>query len=507
MSFSYSNQVEQWDVFEIAVTGRCDGNPFTDYSVWGEFSSKNETCRTQGFYDGDGIYRVRFMPSFPEEYTFIITGSCFTAPLTGSFSVSPAHGKNHGPVRICGDFHFAYADGTPYYPVGTTCYAWTHQPYELQTKTLETLSHGYFNKIRFCVFPKHYDFNFADPITFPYEGTPCSVAGICHDNFMEFKPDNPENRWDFKRFCPQHFQNIEQRIQDLMALGIEADIIVMHPYDRWGFSEMSAEEDDLYIRYLISRFAAYRNVWWSLANEYDLMKKKTTADWERIASIFCQYDPYRRLRSIHNCFGFYDYSAPWITHCCIQRQDVYKCAELTDEYRARYRKPVILDEICYEGNLPHGWGNISGQELVRRFWEASLRGGYCSHGETYLSEDGVIWWSHGGKLHGESQDRIRFLRSLLEETPGNGLKPIKRNWDDVCAAAENGAFYYLLYFGRSRPSYREYDFGPKPYTVELIDTWNMTITALGTFCGKAKIPMPGREYMALRVREKDSLSH
>ena len=62
-----------------------------------------------------------------------------------------------------------------------------------------------------------------------------------------------------------------------MELGIEADLIVMHPYDRWGFSMMSKEEDDLYWKYVIARFAAYRNVWWSLANEYDLMPQKSLA--------------------------------------------------------------------------------------------------------------------------------------------------------------------------------------------------------------------------------------
>ena len=86
------------------------------------------------------------------------------------------------------------------------------------------------------------------------------------------------------------------------------------------------------------------------------------------------------MRSIHNCAHFYDYSRPWVTHCSIQRQDLYKSAELVETWRESYRKPVILDEICYEGDIQHGWGNISGQELVRRFWEAAVRGGYAGHG-------------------------------------------------------------------------------------------------------------------------------
>lgn len=495
----HPESVQQWDVFEICVEGRSEGNPFVDAPLHGTFCSKNENKTVEGFYDGDGLYKVRFMPSFPEHYTFAVTGEGLEGPVTGSFDVQPAQEGNHGPVRVCGDFHFAYADGTPYYPVGTTCYVWTHQPEPVQEETLRELSQGYFNKIRFCVFPKHYDFNFQDPITFPYEGTPCSTEGMTRDTFMEFQPDNPGNHWDFTRFCPAHFQHMERCIQRLMEIGVEADIIVFHPYDRWGFSEMGAENDNRYVRYLVARFAAYRNVWWSLANEYDLLKKKTLADWERIAALFCRYDPYSHLRSIHNCVPFYDYTAPWITHCCIQRQDMYKCAELTDQYRVRYHKPVVLDEIAYEGNLPHAWGNISGKELVRRFWEAAVRGGYAGHGETYLSDDGVIWWSHGGTLHGESQERLRFLHSILSQTPGIGLRHTTLQWDDDAATAENGAFYYLLYFGLNRPSFREYDFGERPYVVEVIDTWEMTVSVLGTFRGKTKIPLPGKEYMALRI--------
>ena len=69
---------------------------------------------------------------------------------------------------------------------------------------------------------------------------------------------------------------MEQRIAQLRDLGIEADVIIFHPYDEghWGFDRMPADADDRYLRYLVSRLAAFRNVWWSLANEYDFMKEK-----------------------------------------------------------------------------------------------------------------------------------------------------------------------------------------------------------------------------------------
>lgn len=503
LDYTYPRTVEKWCVFEVTTKGYADKNPFVDYHIQGTFTGKNEQVTVDGFYDGEGTYKVRFMPSFEGEYEFKVEGSGIEEAVQGKFTVTPTTKENHGPVRVANTYHFAYEDGTPYYSIGTTCYVWTHQPIELQEKTLETLKNSAFNKIRFCVFPKHYIHNFNEPQTYPYEGTPCDSSGLTVDNFS-YSQEFTDNDWDFKRFNPEHFRRFEQRIQDLMDLGIEADLIVMHPYDRWGFAKMNAEEDDLYWRYVVARFAAYRNVWWSLANEYDLMPQKKLKDWERYAAIICEKDPYHHLRSIHNCAAFYDYTKPWITHCSIQRTDVYKSGELVDEWRRRYQKPVVLDEICYEGNIDQGWGNISGEELVRRFWEATCRGGYAGHGETYVHPQDILWWSHGGELHGDSPERFKFLYQILKEVPGIGLRRHEIGWDIVAAVPQQMntlGQYYLIYFGFNRPAYRTFHFDDHTqYRVEVIDTWGMTIKDAGVHQGKFTIPLPAKQYMALRIQ-------
>lgn len=498
----YSNTVERWGVFEISLQGFSEGNPFTDYCIQGEFKGKNESVSVEGFYDGGNLYKVRFMPSFEGSYSFVINGSFSSEEYRGSFTVTPPKKGNHGPLRING-YHFIYEDGTPYFSVGTTCYAWTMQPEEVQKKTLSTLEKGYFNKIRFCIFPKHYIYNLHEPATYPYIGMPCQINKDIAGDIQSLMKVQPGNQWNFTRFNPIHFQHIEQCIQQLCDMQIEADIIVMHPYDRWGFSEMTSEQDILYWNYVIARLSAYRNVWWSLANEYDGLKKKTISDWERYAGILCEKDPYNHLRSIHNGQTMYDYSRPWITHCSIQRQDIYKCAELADQYRIRYGKPVVLDEIAYEGNIDQHWGNISGQELVRRFWEATIRGGYAGHGETYVHPDDILWWSHGGELHGDSPKRIRFLHNeILSKIPGPGLRFVQLSWDDNAATIDQAwdSGFYLLYYGFFRPTSRRFHLDDRyEYCVELIDTWEMTIQDIGTFKGAFKVPMPGKEYMALRI--------
>lgn len=504
----YSDNVEKWGIFEISCQGPTEGNPFAEQQISAEFFGKNEQVTVRGFYDGDGVYKVRFMPSFEGNYRFCLHTGFLPETMTGVFQVLPPSNGNHGPVRVAGTHHLAYDDGTPYYSVGTTCYVWNLQSDERIQETLHSLKEARFNKIRFCIFPKHYDYNLGEPRSYPYVGTPMDSSVLTKENFSEYTGKKEGNEWDFFRFNPEHFQHIEWCILELQKLGIEADLIVMHPYDRWGFSDMGKEADDFYWSYVIARFAAYRNVWWSLANEYDLMQTKTLEDWERYAQIICKEDPYRHLRSIHNCKGFYDYSRPWITHCSIQRQEPYLVAEYVTKWREIYKKPVILDEICYEGNIQFGWGNITGEELLRRFWEASCRGGYAGHGETLMNPDDVLWWSHGGVLHGESHKRFGFLYDILCETPGLGLAPLEYKWDCVCGVPECDCLkkvksYYLFYYGFMRPSFRDFEFPEDcEFEIEVIDTWDMTISKQGTGRGKFRVMLPGKQYMAVRLRKK-----
>ena len=507
--FSAPLSCERWGLYEIVLPGPRTGNPFTEQSLSAVFTGEDETVTVRGFYDGDGVYRVRFMPSHEGAYRWKLTASFPVPAEEGPFLVtSPAEG-NHGPVHVQNSFHFAYADGAPYAPVGTTCYVWHLQSDDLISQTLDSLRLSGFNKIRFCVFPKHYLYNLHDPRSFPYEGTPVDCRLLNEENFNDFNGAAPGNDWDFTRFNTDYFHHLESCVLALQSLGIEADLIIMHPYDRWGFSRMSPSENDLYWHYLIARLSAFRNVWWSLANEYDLLPAMKEEDWERLANTLVKEDPYGHLRSIHNCFAFYDFTRSWVTHCCIQRQDLYRTAEYTGEWRERFGKPTVLDEIAYEGDIPCGWGNITGEEMVRRFWEAAVRGGYPGHGETLPEGGKVLWWSHGGPLRGESWKRVRFLKQILAETPGIGLAPFRGEWDDVEAIPEDATEaartgYHLYYFSFMRPSVRDFRFDDgRARRVEVIDTWNMTVEDRGTFSGRFRVSLPSRPYMAIRIRFAD----
>lgn len=497
--------VAKWDIFELELSGPSEGNPYLDVTLEATFSQAGRSVRVPGFYDGDGTYRVRFMPDAEGDWSYTTKSS---APVlsgeSGSFSATAPAPAVHGPVRVHNQFHFAYADGTPYFPFGTTCYAWTHQPLAMQDETLATLGVARFNKMRMGVFPKDYPFNTNEPLMDVYER-------------------GAEGKIDFDRPNPVAFRHFETQVGKLRDLGIEADIIVFHPYDRWGYCDMTAEQDFRYVAYLAARLGAYRNVWWSLANEYDfLLDTKPIAQWDRYFHILEENEATPHLKSIHNgdqTMNF-DHRKAWVSHVCIQHWDVKR----TPEWRDAYGKPVINDEPEYEGNIFPAWGNITAQELTHRFWTTVMRGGYAGHGETYADPEDLIWWAKGGKLHGEAWTRIGFLRGVIEEDVKDGLTPMGGStawpWSRISGAGDSGVSY--IYFGEHQPN--EWTTGlpidDGAYEVDLIDTWNMTITAAERIPaliphptrhggivrgGKADaafgVKLPGKPSLALRVRK------
>ncbi len=475
--------VARWDHTEINLQGPADGNPYTDVTLSAVFRYQNRSITVPGFYDGGGSYKIRFMPD--EVGTWSWTTKSNKAPLDGKSGslecVAPGEG-NRGPVSVRDGFHFGYADGTPFVECGTTCYAWAFQAEETQKQTIKTLSTSPFNKIRMCLFPKWYQHNRKEPPMYPF-------------------PRNGETN-DYSTFNPAYFQHLDALILELRQIGVQADLILFHPYDKWGYQSMPAEVDDRYLRYVIARFSAFRNVWWSLANEFDFMRDKTAKDWDRYARIVTESDPFDHLRSIHYGFHQYEYWRGWCSHAGIQDSRMERAAD----WRADWQKPVVFDECKYEGNIASRWGNLSGDAMTRRFWLASAQGTYCGHGETYLDPQDILWWSHGGVLHGTSPKKIAFLRGLLEETIATGPGPIgftAISDDPVGARRPNGSviFYYL---DEHQPAEGTYNLPEgKTYTAEYIDTVELTRTPLPSeYSGKAEVKMPGKPWGSLWFRQK-----
>jgi hypothetical protein len=468
--------VERWGIFELILDGPSTGNPFIDVTFGARFTFQNRKLICDGFYDGDGKYKVRFMPDEPGTWSFVTeSNQPALTGRTGTFECTVAREGNHGPVRVRDGFHFGYEDGTPYVECGTTCYAWAFQSDALQRQTIETLKISPFDKLRMCIFPKWYQYNRSEPPIYPF-------------------PRNGDTN-DFSSFNASYFRHFDELIAQLCEIGVQADLILFHPYDKWGYSSMPADVDDRYLRYVVARYAAYRNLWWSLANEFDLLKAKDNSDWDRFGRIVTESDPYGHLRSIHYSRVMYDYSRAWCTHAGVQS----RAFESASDWRADWGKPVVFDECQYEGNIPTNWGSITGDELAHRFWAATARGAYCGHGETYLDPQDVLWWSKGGVLHGSSPAQIAFLRKLLEETIAVGPGPIGFAFDlaSLGTRAKRANNYVLfVYFDVHAPAEFTIDLPAGfTYRAEYVDALKMTRSPLGdSFAGHADIKLPSSPY-------------
>ena len=466
--------VEKWDIFEVSFSGTVEGNPYMDVQFSAVFTNGIKNYKQNGFYDGLGVYKLRFMPNELGNWSYKTQSDTKElGGLVGEFYCEKPDICAHGPIKVNNTFELAYADGERYHQIGTTCYVWNHQPATLREQTLLTLSKSPFNKIRMCVFPKHYDFSTNKMDQLPFAGSETDI--------------------DYERFNPKYWEILEDCIKKLMVLGIQADIILFHPYDRWGFAKMSKETDEFYLKYVVARLSAYSNVWWSFANEYDLMPWKNEEDWDDYFKLVQSLDPHDHLRGNHNCRGFYDHSKKWVTHCSIQSSDM----EDIPKWRDMYKKPIIIDECCYEGNIQHNWGNISAQTMVSRFWDGLVRGAYVGHGETYLHSDDVLWWSKGGVLHGQSPERIAFYKKYLERLP-EGCELLEKGWGWGILDK-----LYISYVGERCPARKTYDLPTdKQFTIEIIDTWDMTSKMLpGTYSGSGFIPLPQKPYIAYWIEE------
>lgn len=425
------------------------------------------TVEVGGFYDGAGTYRVRFAPPFVGRWVYTTHSNVAVLDgQTGGFDAVAASAGNHGPVRSV-HHRLEYADGTPYFSVGSTSYQWTSKDFDMQEQTLRTLAHGQgdgpiFNKQRMTVFPKWYAFNHANPVETgtAYEIIPGSVAAnLSAWGCVGANCPSTSGSFDLTRFNVSYFQNYERLLRRMQALGVIADIIVFHPYDEghWGFDCMGGREgksynttnDEFYLRYLAARLASFSNVWWAMANEWSFCACKSygakgddgpTPVWDRLFEALAAADPYGRQTSIHNGNWLYNHSRPWITHVSLQGHE-----EDTPQLRAKYGKPTVWDEVRYEGNISSSWGALSGEEEADRFWWGASLGVYVGHSETVLHAGIVdddaqpLWWAKGGTLVGSSPARIRWFRKLWEANasrPAFGtLSPSVEYFDDGSKSA------------------------------------------------------------------------
>jgi len=283
-----------WQMHEFELHGRSHvDNPFSDAALVGEFTSPSgRKITAEGFYDGGDTWRLRFTPDEQGEWRYLLRGEGVELHQQGRLRCTSPRG--HGFIRVYPDspYAFAYADGTPFFPMGDTCYGlYSDSPITpaLRTQYLKTRRSQRFNFVRMGVIhsPTH---GVSDPNYWPWGGTPG-------------KPD-------FDRFNPQFFRGLDAVLTEMQAAGMNAELIVLNYYLR-PFTDVKAwtpARERQWLRYVTARYAAFPNLFlWTIANEYEThpdgryrLDVPGDPDWAKATARFIkQHDPYRHLVTVH----------------------------------------------------------------------------------------------------------------------------------------------------------------------------------------------------------------
>ncbi|MDQ8737968.1 DUF5605 domain-containing protein [Paenibacillus sp. LHD-38] len=474
----YQDAVERYGIFELRMKGNEDDRLYADSGLRAEFSNGERHFEAEGFYDGDGRLLIRFMPDEEGDWSFCVEGaSAPSGGYAGQFRCLPAGDGNHGPVRVFGATHFAYADGKPYTPFGTLLAAWHVQDGSSRARTIRSLEALPFNKARMSVIPEAGHAATGEPAISPFAAS-------------------PDGQPDGDRFEPAYFARLEECLESLSRIGVEAELILFPAgLEREGAIRLTPEQEERYIRYAVSRLSAYRNVWWTMADLGDGCGQRQDADWRTYFRTLRECDYGHHLTTIHGIPSAFDWGVPWLTHVSLRQEDVM----IASDFTLQYEKPIVIDDCGREGTGSNPMDALTAEDMLYRIWEGLSRGGFAAHGETLRRADGTSWSVHGGELLGESGARIAFLRGLLEDAPS--CLTYSRFSHDASTLVQKGE-YYLQYYGPHRFTSRAFAMQEGEFAVDLIDTWNMTVERLDqTYQQRFQIKLPGELHGALRVRK------
>lgn len=246
----------RWEMHEFVLKGTASvANPYRDAALVGEFAAPSgRTNIVAGFYDGGEIWRLRFAPDEEGTWKYKLRGEGVEILAEGRVNCTKA--RDHGFIGVHPEnpYAFAYSDGTPFFPMGDTCYGlFDDSPITpaLRERYLRTRRAQQFNFVRLTV--GHSEARAArEPEYWAWGGT----------------PQQP----DLDRFNPEFFGRFDQFMHELRAEGMNVELILLNFYRRPFLDPRlwTATRERQWLRYLLARYGAFDNVFmWTLANEYE----------------------------------------------------------------------------------------------------------------------------------------------------------------------------------------------------------------------------------------------
>jgi hypothetical protein len=295
-----SSGIPRYEVYEAALTSsKSYSNPFTGVSATATFTAPSGRKLTaQAFHDGGSTWRFRVAPDEVGAWTWSTscsdTSNAGLHGKTGSFTCTSSSNKGFVRPDASRKYWFSYADGSPFFGMGDTCYGMVSGISNAQrTSYLNARSGQKFNFVRF----------FASGYPFKTHGS-LAAADVWPWGGSASSPD-------YDRLNPQFFRRLETILGELKSRGMHAEVEVFAYYALpfTNPSTWTAARQNLWGKYVVSRLAAYPTVFlWTVTNEYETYpdgkyRYDSPSDdtWARsMGALFHANDPHRHPTTVHN---------------------------------------------------------------------------------------------------------------------------------------------------------------------------------------------------------------
>ena len=415
-----SSSTECYDFVEVTmnVAKPLVRNPFTDVTVSGHFSQLDHgnDLIVNGFCDSpDGsIFRIRFMPSKPGNYTYSVTyrhGDCERVH-GGTFEA--VEGKSSGILRVDPSYpwHFIWeGSGKHCFVNGTTAFflmGWESE--QVIRESIERLRRLGVNRIRMLL----------DGRTDHYWGEPIHPNAKFHGYVNPWLAARPENvtdpGFDYHRFNCPYWQKVERMLQ--FARGEDMVVSIIFAYnDTKLHPAAGSEEERLYFLYTAARLGSYPNITWDLGDDLDGFRSEAWT--HEMGMMFYAHDPYHHLATSHPVLDnqHQDRASPWFGFTSFQRWDRPLHGWMLEQRQRQLATgriiPQLDEEYGYEDHYPP-WAPYkspaaSADNDRRAAWEMSMAGCYQTTGETARRGTGVPPDTGGGWVNGRGDDTMIML--------------------------------------------------------------------------------------------------
>ncbi len=477
-----------WEMHEFEMHGRSHvENPFRDAALVGEFTSPSGKMMTvEGFYDGGDTWRLRFTPQEEGEWRYLLRGEGVELHQRGRLRCPAPRGPGFIRIHPENPYAFAYADGTPFFPMGDTCYG-LHDDSpitpQLRGEYLETRRRQRFNFVRMSIGHSHYRAQ-ADPVYWAWGGTP--------------------GQPDLDRLNPVFCRSFDSLLRQMQQSGMNAELLLLNFY-RLPFTDTrlwTPARERLWLRYVIARYASFPNIFlWTLANEYEThpngsyrLDRPGDVQWARAtARLVKQLDPYHHPVTVHPVISSSTrgasprdpYDPPWRIGGFFGEGDDFdvlsqqtgqagagvvwdehlQCwtgddPDLVASLRAdrRYRKPVLNTENGYEylRGQPTQKKQVHHTDKVRHSsWRIVCAGGYFAAGFNGTIGHNDIWNRIDAPNHYTftvndegAAGQLGLLYDFFTSLPFWRMQPFEAVRGDMAVALAEPGQVYVIYLPR-----------------------------------------------------------